>query len=112
MTAPTAVALWPTCSPTSWSWPRPTRRSARSCVVAPQAEAPQMKPSGHLVYVADDDVSTARLVEVNLSARGYRVRQFHRGAPVLRAFEEEHPDLMILDVMMPGINCFQPFNVD
>lgn len=80
--------------------------------MAPQAEAPQMKPSGHLVYVADDDVSTARLVEVNLSARGYRVRQFHRGAPVLRAFEEEHPDLMILDVMMPGINCFQPFNVD
>jgi two-component system KDP operon response regulator KdpE len=73
-------------------------------VVAPQAETAPSKPGGHLVYVADDDPATARLVEVNLAARGYRVRRFHRGAPVLLAVAEEPPDLLILDVMMPGIN--------
>jgi two-component system KDP operon response regulator KdpE len=73
-------------------------------VAVPQAEAAQPRPDTQLIYVADDDAATARLVEANLSARGYRVKQFDRGAAVLQALEQERPDLMVLDVMMPGIN--------
>ena len=73
-------------------------------MAAPQVEATPNKPDAQLIYVADDDPATARLVEVNLSARGYRVKQFDRGAAVLQALEQERPDLVVLDVMMPGIN--------
>jgi len=73
-------------------------------VVAPQSEATRPAPTGQFVYVVDDDLSTARLIEINLSARGYRVRQFDRGSPVLEALKDEQPDLIILDVMTPGVN--------
>ncbi|MBM3942334.1 MAG: response regulator transcription factor [SAR202 cluster bacterium] len=73
-------------------------------MVAPQSEATRPAPTGQFVYVVDDDLSTARLIEINLSARGYRVRQFDRGSPVLEALKDEQPDLIILDVMTPGVN--------
>ncbi|PKB78073.1 MAG: hypothetical protein BZY88_19985 [SAR202 cluster bacterium Io17-Chloro-G9] len=57
-----------------------------------------------LVYVVDDDAAIARLVSVNLAARGYRVKQFSEGKSVLDCLDDDAPDLMILDIVMPGIN--------
>ena len=38
--------------------------------------------SGSLVYVVDDDAAIARLVSLNLAARGYRVKHFSEGQSV------------------------------
>ena len=57
--------------------------------------------SGQLIYVVDDDVAIARLVAVNLAARGYRVKQFHAGRDSLASFQGDCPDLVILDLIMP-----------
>ena len=57
--------------------------------------------NSQLVYVVDDDVTIARLVAVNLAARGYRVKQFHRGLDALASIEQERPDLIVLDLVMP-----------
>ena len=43
----------------------------------------EVATNSQLVYVVDDDVTIARLVAVNLAARGYRVKQFHGGSPWL-----------------------------
>ena len=57
-----------------------------------------------LIYVVDDDDAIARLVSVNLAARGYRVKQFDSGSVVIAGLEADDPDLVILDIMMPEID--------
>jgi two-component system KDP operon response regulator KdpE len=55
-----------------------------------------------LVYVVDDDKFITSLVAINLTSQGYRVKQFHCGRELLESLNNEYPDLIILDVMMPG----------
>jgi two-component system, OmpR family, KDP operon response regulator KdpE len=55
------------------------------------------------VLVVDDDPQIRKLVRVNLAARGYRVREAANGAEALSAFRHESFDLVILDLVMPGI---------
>jgi len=57
-----------------------------------------------LILVVDDEPAIADLVEIHLLAEGYRVRKADNGADALRIVAEEHPDLVILDIMMPGMD--------
>ncbi len=61
----------------------------------------QLATSDHLVYVVDDDVAIARLLAVNLAARGYRVKEFHNGQDALASTPSDPPDLIVLDLLMP-----------
>ena len=65
----------------------------------------QPAASGHLIYVVDNDAAIARLVTVNLEARGYRVRQFDDAFAALAAMDTGDPDLIILG---PAINSPGP----
>ncbi|MBC8279220.1 MAG: response regulator transcription factor [Chloroflexi bacterium] len=60
--------------------------------------------ANHLVYVVDDDVAIANLVFHSLEAQGYRSKSFYSGTAMLEEVRNDHPDLIILDVMMPGID--------
>ena len=55
-----------------------------------------------LIYVADDEENIRMLIKSFLENEGYEVRVFSDGAGIRRAFQERVPDLIILDVMMPG----------
>ncbi|MEV4314006.1 response regulator [Actinocrispum sp. NPDC049592] len=55
-----------------------------------------------LVLVVDDDIQIARALRINLSARGYRVAVAHDGAEALRAAAKARPDLVVLDLRLPG----------
>lgn len=57
-----------------------------------------------LVYIVDDDVSIARLVFLTLESQGYQVKEFHTGRAVLEGLKNDSPDLIILDIVMPGDN--------
>jgi len=61
----------------------------------------QTATASQLVYVVDDDAAIARLVSVNLAARGYRVKQFSGGNEALTSFPSDRPDLIVLDLLMP-----------
>ena len=61
----------------------------------------QFATNNHLIYVVDDDTAIARLVSVNLAARGYRVREFDSGSQAVAGLTIDGPDLVILDIMMP-----------
>ena len=57
--------------------------------------------NGQLVYVVDDDPSITRLIALNLTARGYQVIVFHSGHEALANLENDRPDLVLLDLVMP-----------
>jgi signal transduction histidine kinase len=59
------------------------------------------------ILVVDDTPQNRLLAEVRLVAAGYRVTQADSGEAALRAFERDPPDLVLLDVRMPGIDGFQ-----
>ena len=56
------------------------------------------------VLVADDDPGVRKLVEYNLSLEGYEVIAVSGGKEALRRAQNETPDLLLLDVMMPDLN--------
>ena len=64
----------------------------------------QFSTNNHLIYVVDDDTEIARLLSVNLTARGYQVKEFNSGLQAVSDLQADDPDLVILDIMMPGID--------
>lgn len=62
--------------------------------------------AGKRVLVVDDDVKTVELVKLYLNRDGYRVLTAYDGVEALRLAREGHPDLIVLDLMLPGIDGF------
>ncbi len=60
--------------------------------------------AGKRVLVVDDDVKTVELVKLYLNRDGYRVLTAYDGVEALRLAREGHPDLIVLDLMLPGID--------
>lgn len=60
-----------------------------------------------LILIVDDEPAIARLSRAKLQVDGYAVATATNGADALVAIEEDRPDLVILDVMMPGMDGFE-----
>lgn len=56
------------------------------------------------IYVADDEADIRQLIQSFLSAEGYEVACFASGDALLEAFEAQPADLLVLDIMMPGMD--------
>ncbi len=61
-------------------------------------------PETHSVMVIDDDAATARMIALALREDGYTVRSASDGQDALRKLEPEAPDVIVLDLEMPGMN--------
>jgi two-component system, OmpR family, response regulator ResD len=61
---------------------------------------PEREPA--LILVADDDPHIVRLLTLYLGKAGFRVETAADGDETLRKIRDLHPDLVVLDVMMPG----------
>ena len=59
------------------------------------------------VMTVDDDQGVLRLLKRVLEPEGYDVIAADNGTVALELFEEYMPDLVILDIMMPGLDGFQ-----
>jgi two-component system response regulator MtrA len=57
-----------------------------------------------LVLVVDDDQDLAEMLGIVLTGAGIDVEMVGRGDEALEAFRETNPDLVLLDVMLPGID--------
>ena len=56
------------------------------------------------IVVVEDEAKLARFVELELSYEGYQVSVTHDGLSGLTAARECHPDLVVLDWMLPGLS--------
>jgi len=60
--------------------------------------------TGKRVLVVDDDVKTVELVKLYLNRAGYKVLTAYDGIEALRLARESHPDLIVLDLMLPRLD--------
>jgi two-component system, OmpR family, alkaline phosphatase synthesis response regulator PhoP len=60
--------------------------------------------TGKKVLIVDDDAKIVELVKLYLNRDGYSVLTAYDGNEALRVAREAHPDLIVLDIMLPGIN--------
>ena len=59
------------------------------------------------ILIVEDEPEFAGLVELWMSRAGYRTVMARTGPDALRGFYEDHPDLVILDVALPGLDGWQ-----
>jgi two-component system alkaline phosphatase synthesis response regulator PhoP len=59
------------------------------------------------VLVVDDEPSISRLIKMSLAVEGYDVRTVNSGFDAMEELEKEKPELLLLDIMMPGMNGFE-----
>jgi excisionase family DNA binding protein len=72
-----------------------------------QRSGPGKPARGPLVLVVDDDPSVREVVRVNLEMEGYTVREAANAEEGLNAVEDDAPDLILLDVMMPEVDGWE-----
>ena len=60
-----------------------------------------------VVLVVDDDEDNIRIISTMLLARGYEVRLARDGRGAVESIRQQRPDLVLLDVMMPGLDGMQ-----
>lgn len=56
------------------------------------------------IFVVDDEKRIRELIEMYLKKEGYRVTSFENAEHVQEMIAEKNPDLIILDIMMPGMD--------
>ncbi|MFQ6136112.1 MAG: PleD family two-component system response regulator [Candidatus Hydrothermarchaeales archaeon] len=59
------------------------------------------------IMVVDDEEVMRSLMEKMLKGKGYEVVEASSGEECLEKLEEEKPDLILLDIMMPGMNGWE-----
>ena len=64
-------------------------------------------PQTKTILVVDDDPEIVTMLSTRLESRGYRVVTASNGKEALAEAKRRRPDLMILDVMMPGKNGWE-----
>jgi excisionase family DNA binding protein len=68
---------------------------------------PGGRSEGPLVLVVDDDPRLREFMRVNLTMEGYSVREAASAEEALEAIEGSAPELVLLDVVMPGVDGWQ-----
>ena len=59
-----------------------------------------------LIYIADDEVNILRIISGFLEKEGYAVRTFTDGKALVEAFRQQAADLLVIDIMMPGLDGY------
>ena len=64
----------------------------------------QIKPTKGKILVVDDEEDIVEVISYNLKKEGYQVLTASTGEEALKSIEIEKPNLVLLDLMMPGID--------
>lgn len=59
------------------------------------------------ILIVDDDENIAELISLYLTKECFETLMVHDGEKALIAFDSYHPDLILLDLMLPGIDGYQ-----
>jgi len=63
--------------------------------------------NGHKVIIIEDDSDINELIAYNLRKEGFEVSSVYDGSEAQEVLQREHFDIVILDIMLPGIDGFE-----
>ncbi|MEZ5473624.1 MAG: response regulator transcription factor [Steroidobacteraceae bacterium] len=66
-----------------------------------------MQTESHKLLLIDDDIELAAMLQEFLELQGFEVATAQSGEIGLQQLEEQQPDLVVLDVMLPGLSGFE-----
>ena len=67
----------------------------------------EINPSEYKILIVDDVMSNVLLLKVLLTNEKFAIATANNGQQALEQVEKEHPDLVLLDVMMPDLSGFE-----
>ena len=67
----------------------------------------QNKQEPAVILVVDDEEEIRRVMRLTLTIAGYEVREAEDGNKALESLQKNPPDLILLDVLMPGMDGFE-----
>lgn len=70
-----------------------------------------MQPASKKILLVEDDIGLATVYKQRLEAEGFAVMHVPNGEDALSSTLEYHPDLILLDVMMPKISGFDVLDI-
>src|SRR5437870_2318522 len=88
----------------SGRWTRSSPRRRAKCSESTRTDVQEPAAS---ILIVDDEVRNLRLIEALLRSEGYRTETSTCGEHALAAVAHSKPDLILLDVMMPGMSGFE-----
>ncbi|MCR9420535.1 response regulator [Vibrio sp. RM-69-4] len=78
-----------------------------SDIELPEMHSLPENKEGPVLLIADDEPVNLRVLDSFLRLEGYQVRTAKDGNEVISAVEKEKPELLLLDIMMPGLSGYQ-----
>jgi two-component system KDP operon response regulator KdpE len=76
-------------------------------IVPPPVPGPPRPGNGELVLIVEDEQEFRELVELWVTRHGWRTVTAADGPEVMRRFVEEEPDLVLLDLNLPGLDGWE-----
>src|SRR6266478_8842388 len=79
----------------------------QTAIIEPTLKHQNLAPARAYVLVVDDEAPNRILLRDPLEARGFHVKEAENGAEALQTIAERLPDVILLDLMMPGMDGFE-----
>jgi len=105
--APTIPSPPPSPMPSSVPSPFTPETTGAAWTLRPPADGVARAGGQPLVMVIDDSPTIRKAVSIGLEAEGYHVVTAVDGLDALRKLEESQPDLILLDITMPGMDGYK-----
>ncbi len=81
--------------------------STCEAIDAVESSLAQVKPDTLRILIADDNIDAAQMLSLLLEVQGHVVTITHDGHAALQLARELQPDLVLLDIGMPGLNGYE-----
>ncbi len=79
----------------------------RSAAPESTLQAPRPSENALRVLIVEDEADSAEALEMILTMMGHQVQTAHSGMAALQAAKDHRPDVILLDIGLPGLNGYQ-----